>query len=76
VIIITKTAPNRREEQEKDLYKLEERMYFLIGQIAEYDRILRQAQEAEKRILALRAELANIAVQYSDYLSTYREEGS
>ncbi len=76
MIIITKTAPNRREGQEKDLYKLEERMYFLIGQIAECDRILRQAQEAEKRILALRAELANIAEQYSDYLSTYREEGS
>ena len=73
--IMTKTAPNRREEQEKGLYKLEERMYFLIGQIAECDRILRQAQEAEKRILALRAELAKIAVQYSDYLSTYREEG-
>ena len=73
---VTKIAPNRQEGQEKDLCRLEERMHTIISEIAECDRILRQAQEAEKRILVLRAELANIAEQYSDYLSTYREEGA
>jgi hypothetical protein len=72
---VVKIAP-KLEGQENDLYKLEERMHFLLGEIAECDRIIRQAQEAEKRILVLRAELANMAKQYSDYLSTYREEGA
>jgi hypothetical protein len=66
---IAKIAPNRREGQEKDLYRLEERMHFLLSQIAECDRILRQAWEAEKRIMDLRAELAEISGQYADFIS-------
>lgn len=65
---IAKIAP-RREGQEKDLYRLEERMYFLLSQIAECDRILRQAQEAEENLRSLRAELADISGQYVDFLS-------
>ena len=74
IIAVKKIAP-KREGQEKDLYRLEERMHILIGQIAECDRVIRQAREAERRIVDLRAELANVAEQYSDYLST-REEGA
>jgi len=72
---VVKIAP-RREGQREDLYRIEERMHHILGQIAECDRVIRQAREAEKRIADLRAELANIAEQYSDYLSTYREEGA
>lgn len=70
--VVTKIAP-RREGQEKGLYSMEERMHILIGQIAECDRILRQAREAEKRIADLRAELADISGQYLDLV---REEGA
>jgi len=72
---VVKIAP-RREGQREDLNRIEERMHHILGQIAECDRVIRQAREAEKRIADLRAELANIAEQYSDYLSTYREEGA
>ena len=60
---VVKIAP-RREGQEKDLYKLEERMHILIGQIAECDRILRQAREAEEKLVDLRQELARLAKEY------------
>lgn len=65
---VTKIAP-MREGLREDLIRLEERMHFLIGEIAECDRILHQAQEAEKRIADLRAELADIAEEYTNFLS-------
>lgn len=55
----TKIAPNR----------IEERMHFILSQIAECDRTIRQAREAEKRIADLRAELADIAEEYTNFLS-------
>ena len=63
IIAVKKIAP-KREGQEKDLYKLEERMHILIGQIAECDRILRQAREAEEKLVDLRQELARLAKEY------------
>lgn len=70
---IAKIAPNRQEGQREDLYRLEERMHFLLSQIAECDRIIRQAREAERKIADLRAELAEIAGQYNSFLNG-REE--
>ncbi len=66
---VTKIAPNRQEGQEKALYKIEERMHFILSQIAECDRAIRLAREAEKRIVDLRAELADIAEEYTNFLS-------
>lgn len=66
---VVKIAPNRREGQEKDLYKLEERMHILIGQIAECDRIIRLAREAEEKMIVLRKELAKVAEEYSSFAS-------
>jgi hypothetical protein len=63
IIAVKKIAP-KREGQEKDLYRLEERMHFLIGQIAECDRTLRQAREAEEKLVGLRQELARLAKEY------------
>lgn len=66
--IITKIAP-RREGQREDLYRIEERMHHILGQIAECDRILRQAREAEKRIADLRAQLVEVSGEYVNFLS-------
>lgn len=63
---VVKIAP-KREGQEKDLYKLEERMHFLLGEIAECDRIIRQAQEAEGKLVGLRKELTKLAMEYSSF---------
>jgi hypothetical protein len=60
---VTEIAPTALE-QEKDLYKLEERMHFLLYQIAECDRILRQAREMEEKLEGLRQELARLAKEY------------
>jgi len=66
VVIITKIAPNRQEEQSwEELMKVEERMHFLLYQIAECDRILRQAREAEEKLVGLRQELARLAKEYA-----------
>ena len=63
--IITKIAPNRQEEQSwEELMKIEERMHFLLYQIAECDRILSQAREAEDKLVGLRQELARLAKEY------------
>lgn len=63
--IITKIAPNRQEGQSwEELMKIEERMHFLLYQIAECDRILRQAREAEEKLEGLRQELAKLAKEY------------
>lgn len=66
IIAVKKIAP-KREGQEKDLYRLEERMHILIGQIAECDRIIRQAREAEEKMVGLRKELAEVAAEYSSF---------
>jgi hypothetical protein len=63
---VTKIAP-RREGQEKDLHRLEERMHILIGEIAECDRVIRLAREAEEKIEGLRKELAGITEEYSSF---------
>ena len=55
----TKIAPNR----------IEERMHFILSQIAECDRTIRQAREAEKRIADLRAQLAEVSGEYVNLLS-------
>ena len=65
---VVKIAP-KREGQKEDLIRLEERMHFLIGEIAECDRILRQAQEAEEKMIGLRKELARVAEEYSSFAS-------
>lgn len=70
---VTKIAP-KREGQRKEVTVLEERMHNILSQIGEYDRILRQAQEAEENLRSLRAELAKIAGEYADFLS--RREGA
>lgn len=46
--------------------KIEERMHFLLYQIAECDRILRQAREAEEMLASLRQQLARLAEEYVD----------
>lgn len=61
---VTKIASNRQEGQEKDLCRLEERMHFLLGEIAECDRIIRLAREAENKMVGLRKELAELAMEY------------
>jgi hypothetical protein len=63
---VTKIAP-RREGQREDLYRLEERMHILISQIAECDRVIRMAREAEEKIESLRRELAHTAEEYSSF---------
>jgi len=65
---VVKIAP-RREGQREDLYRIEERMHHILGQIAECDRILRQAREAEKRIADLRAQLVEVSGEYVNFLS-------
>lgn len=65
---IAKIAP-RREGQQEEISRLEERMHFILSQIAECDRIIRQAREAERKIADLRAELAEISGQYVDFIS-------
>ena len=45
--------------------KIEERMHFLLYQIAECDRILRQAREMEEKLVGLRQELARLAKEYA-----------
>jgi len=64
---IAKIAPNRREGQQEEISRLEERMQFVLSQIAECDRIIRQAREAEEKIIGLRKELAGIAEEYSSF---------
>lgn len=63
--VVTKIAPNRQEWQKKDLYRLEEMMHFILGQIGECERIIRQAQEAEEKLVGLRQELARLAKEYA-----------
>lgn len=58
------TKMPQRQEGQEDLYRLEERMHFLLCQIGECERAIRQAQEAERQILELRGELASIAQEY------------
>ena len=60
---VVKIAP-KREGQREELMKIEERMHFLLYQIAEYDRIIRQAREAEEKLASLRQQLARLAEEY------------
>ena len=64
---IAKIAPNRREGQKEDLIRLEERMHTIISEIAECDRIIRLAREAEEKMVGLRKELAEVAAEYSSF---------
>ena len=50
--------------EREELMKIEERMHFLLYQIAECDRILRQAREAEEKLVGLRQEFARLAEDY------------
>lgn len=69
---VVKITLNRQEGQRwEELMKVEERMHFLLYQIAECDRILRQAREAEEKLVGLRQELARLAKEYAAL-----EEGS
>lgn len=61
---VVKIAP-KREGQREELMKIEERMHFLLYQIAECDRIIRQAREAEEKLVGLRQELARLAKEYA-----------
>ncbi len=63
---VVKIAP-KREGQREELMKIEERMHFLLYQIAECDRILRQAREAEEKLVGLRQELARLAEDYAAF---------
>ena len=63
---VVKIAP-RREGLREDLSRLEEKMHFLIGEIAECDRIIRLAREAEEKMVGLRKELAELAMEYSSF---------
>ena len=63
---VVKIAP-KREGLREDLSRLEERMHFLIGEIAECDRIIRLAREAEEKMVGLRKELAELAMEYSSF---------
>lgn len=60
--------PQRQEGQKKDLYRLEERMHYILGQIGECERIIRQAQEAESRMRELRKELLELTGEYGTFI--------
>ena len=61
--VVTKIAP-KREGLREDLSRLEERMHTIISEIAECDRIIRLAREAEEKMVGLRKELAELAMEY------------
>jgi len=66
--VVTKIAP-KREGLREDLSRLEERMHTIISEIAECDRIIRLAREAEEKMIVLRKELAKVAEEYSSFAS-------
>ncbi|AYO30837.1 hypothetical protein D2962_09615 [Biomaibacter acetigenes] len=83
---IAKIAPNRREGQEEwlqggltpeDLARSEEQLAVTLREIDECNRIIRQAREAEKRLIELHQELMTQMSNLQDYISyLYGEEGA
>lgn len=65
---VTKIAP-MREGLMEEVRQIEERMHYLIGRIAEYERVIRHAKELESKLGSARAELANMTAEYRELLT-------
>lgn len=64
---VTKIAPKEQEGQER-MKQLEAEMWFVLKQISENERILRQAEEAREELTELRSRMAEATAEYQELL--------